>query len=36
MKHRAWGKANREQDDAIHTLAHHSMDVAATFPRMTE
>ena len=30
MKHQAWGKANREQDDAIHPLAHHSMDVAAT------
>ena len=36
MKHQAWGKANREQDDAIHPLAHHSMDVAATLLRMTE
>ncbi len=36
MKHQAWGKANREQDDAIHPLAHHSMDVAATFLRMAE
>ena len=36
MKHQAWGKTNREQADAIHPLAHHSMDVAATFLRMTE
>ena len=36
LKHQAWGKANREQDDAIHPLAHHSMDVAATFLRMAE
>ena len=35
MKHRAWAKAEREHGDSIHPLAHHCMDVAATFLRMT-
>ena len=35
MKHRAWAKSDCEQGDAIHPLAHHCMDIAATFLRMT-
>ena len=35
MKHRAWAKTTRNQSGATHPLAHHSMDVAATFLRMT-
>ncbi len=36
MKHIAWGKADRKGEGTIHPLAHHSMDVAATFLRMSD
>ena len=33
MKRKAWGKADGE---SFHSLAHHSMDVAAVFARMMQ
>ena len=35
MKREAWGKTNKDAG-STHTLAHHSMDVAAVFARMLE
>lgn len=32
----AWGKTDRREGGNIHSLAHHCMDVAAVFARMTE
>lgn len=32
----AWGKTGRENEEDIHPLVHHCMDVAAVFVRMVE
>ena len=37
MTFQAWGKTERSKENGgVHPLAHHSMDVAATFLRMTQ
>ena len=32
----AWGKTGRENEEDIHPLVHHCMDVAAVFARVVE